>query len=102
MFLAGGEVVLANLIVSSAIKWLAGKAVDYATLGAIKDAYNRLPDKRRRPGPKLRRLIHMLESGAAREVRAELKDISEECLSSNVSELIQLGNNINDALCYAC
>lgn len=71
------------------IKYLKDKAIDHITLGRFEDAYEKLPDKRKRPGPKLRRVISAMRSGQARDIRDEIKSLTDECL--DIPECYELG-----------
>jgi hypothetical protein len=49
---------LVGAAVTQLAKMVINKQVDYAMLQQFKEQYEQLPDKRRRPGPKLRSVAH--------------------------------------------
>eukprot|EP00241_Pyramimonas_parkeae_P009231 CAMPEP_0114239898 /NCGR_PEP_ID=MMETSP0058-20121206/8724_1 /TAXON_ID=36894 /ORGANISM="Pyramimonas parkeae, CCMP726" /LENGTH=90 /DNA_ID=CAMNT_0001352147 /DNA_START=668 /DNA_END=940 /DNA_ORIENTATION=+ len=78
-----------DIIAMCVIKYLKNKAIDHYTLGKFEDAYENLPDKRRRPGPKLRRVISAMKSGLASDIRDEIKSLTDDCL--DLPEYYELG-----------
>jgi hypothetical protein len=86
---------LVGAAVTQLAKMVINKQVDYAMLQQFKEQYEQLPDKRRRPGPKLRRVIAMLESGEMSMARDELKSFAHECCGLNEGPgWLELGQDI--------
>jgi ADP-ribosylglycohydrolase len=83
-------ITLTMIAVALVKKYLMHKAIDYAMLQRFKDEYQRLPDKRRRPGPKLRRIIQLMEDGASGGmIREEIKELYDEVSDSpDLSDLV--------------
>lgn len=79
-------------------KQVVSAAIDHHTLNVFKDKYEQLKDKRRRPGPTLRKVISLLEDGNVREAREVMKMAGKELVDCGVSELANAGRAILDAL----
>jgi hypothetical protein len=73
-------------------KMVVNKQIDHMLLQQFVDAYERLPDKRRSPGPKLRKVIAVLKSSEVGQARAELKSFARECMGlTDEPGLLDLG-----------
>uniref|UniRef100_A0A061S3F5 Uncharacterized protein n=1 Tax=Tetraselmis sp. GSL018 TaxID=582737 RepID=A0A061S3F5_9CHLO len=92
---------MAELIAMAATRailgWLKNRYIDWATLNRFKAEYDSLPDKRRRPGPKLRKAIRALESGSAEDARDTIKELSDELLDIGGGWL-RIGEALAEAL----
>lgn len=73
--------------------------VDHVTLGRFKKAYNSLEDKRRRPGPRMRKLIEQIDDGTPfDEVREEIKDMLTDMANCGDSDLMELAAELLDKI----
>jgi hypothetical protein len=85
--------------ISEVGKMVINKQVDRYMLQQFIDQYERLPDKRRRPGPKLRKVISVLQSGEMEMARDELKELAHECLGLNAEpEWLEVGQMLLNML----
>ena len=89
---------LAERLVTYVGKQLVTAAIDHHTLNVFKDKYEQMKDKRRRPGPTLRKVIDLLERGDVSAARAVMKEAGKELVDCGVSDLAEAGRTILETL----
>eukprot|EP00741_Cyanophora_paradoxa_P004639 tig00000821_g4502.t1 len=97
-FVTGPALYIMTKIAVKCGKMVVKGVIDYATLKQYEEEYEALKDKRKRPGPQLRKVLTLLRSGEAEQARKLLKEMGGEFAESRIEDAVEAGMELLDLL----